>query len=93
MICDTIKSLRENANLSQAALAKILGVTRSSVNAWEMGLSIPTAQYIVELARVFAVSSDYILGIVKNEAIYIDDLTTEEKQVLYFLVEYFRKQK
>lgn len=93
MICDTIKSLRENANLSQAALAKILGVTRSSVNAWEMGLSIPTAQYIVELSRIFSVSSDYILGIVKKEAIYVDDLTTEEKQLLYSLVEYFRKPK
>ena len=93
MICDTIKSLRENANLSQAALAKILGVTRSSVNAWDMGLSIPTAQYIVELSRIFSVSSDYILGIVKKEAIYVDDLTTEEKQLLYSLVEYFRKPK
>ena len=93
MICDTIKSLRENANLSQAALAKILGVTRSSVNAWEIGLSIPTAQYIVELSRIFSVSSDYILGIVKKEAIYVDDLTTEEKQLLYSLVEYFRKPK
>lgn len=93
MICDTIKSLRENANLSQAALAKILGVTRSSVNAWEMGLSIPTAQYIVELSRIFSVSSDFILGIVKKEAIYVDDLTTEEKQLLYSLVEYFRKPK
>lgn len=47
MVCDTIKSLRETAGLSQSALAKRLGVTRSSVNAWEMGLSIPTAQYIV----------------------------------------------
>lgn len=93
MICDTIKSLRENANLSQAALAKILGVTRSSVNAWEMGLSIPTAQYIVELARVFAVSTDYILGIVKNEAIFIDDLSPDQKKIVYSLIEYFKRNK
>lgn len=93
MICDTIKSLRENANLSQAALAKILGVTRSSVNAWEMGLSIPTAQYIVELARVFSVSSDYILGIVKEEAIFIDDLSADEKKLVYSLIEYFKRNK
>ena len=58
MVCDTIKSLRETAGLSQSALAKRLGVTRSSVNAWEMGLSIPTAQYIVELSQLFHVSTD-----------------------------------
>ena len=55
MVCDTIKSLRETAGLSQSALAKRLGVTRSSVNAWETGLSIPTAQYIVELSQLFHV--------------------------------------
>ena len=44
MIADNIKRLRENAGLSQAALARKLGVTRASVNAWEMELSAPTAQ-------------------------------------------------
>ena len=39
MICDTIKQLRENAGYSQSVLAKKLNVTRSAVNAWEMGLS------------------------------------------------------
>ena len=48
MICDRIKQLREQAGYSQAQLAKRLDVTRSSVNAWEMGLSIPTTQYVVD---------------------------------------------
>ena len=39
--------------LSQAALARKLGVTRASVNAWEMELSSPTAAYLVEMARLF----------------------------------------
>ena len=82
MVCDTIKSLRETAGLSQSALAKRLGVTRSSVNAWEMGLSIPTAQYIVELSQLFHVSTDYLLGLNNTQAIYIDRLSQEEKQIL-----------
>ena len=85
MVCDTIKSLRETAGLSQSALAKRLGVTRSSVNAWEMGLSIPTAQYIVELSQLFHVSTDYLLGLNNTQAIYIDRLSQEEKQILYSL--------
>ena len=89
MVCDTIKSLRETAGLSQSALAKRLGVTRSSVNAWEMGLSIPTAQYIVELSQLFHVSTDYLLGLNNTQAIYIDRLSQEEKQILYSLIHYF----
>lgn len=90
MVCDTIKSLRETAGLSQSALAKRLGVTRSSVNAWEMGLSIPTAQYIVELSQLFHVSTDYLLGLNNTQAIYIDRLSQEEKQILYSLIHYFQ---
>lgn len=90
MVCDTIKSLRETAGLSQSALAKRLGVTRSSVNAWEMGLSIPTAQYIVELSQLFHVSTDYLLGLDNTQAIYIDRLSQEEKQILYSLIHYFQ---
>ena len=53
MICDTIRELRERAGVSQAALARRVGVTRSAVNAWEMGLSIPTTQYVAEAGTVF----------------------------------------
>lgn len=44
---DTIRFLREQAGYSQSGLAKKLGVTRSSVNAWERGLSAPTAVVVV----------------------------------------------
>ena len=92
MICDTIKELRDRAGLSQAALAKKVGVTRSAVNAWEMGLSIPTTQYVAELAQLFHVSADYMLGLDHTEAIYIDNLSEEEKHILYSLLNYFHDQ-
>ena len=91
MICDTIKELRERAGLSQAALAKKVGVTRSAVNAWEMGLSIPTTQYVAELAQLFLVSADYMLGLDQMEAIYIGNLSDEEKHILYSLINYFQE--
>ena len=52
MIADRIKSLREQQNRTQSDLAKQLGITRSSVNAGEMGISVPSTQYIVELAHI-----------------------------------------
>lgn len=85
MICDIIKTLREENGISQSELAKKIGVTRSAVNAWEMGLSIPTAQYIVELSQFFHVSSDYILGLKNDEAIYVDRLNSKQKKLLFDL--------
>ena len=93
MIGDTIKRLREDAGFSQSALAKKLNVTRSAVNAWEMGLSVPTTQYVVDIARLFRVSADYLLGLTTETTLVLDDLSEEEKKILYSLVEYFNKKR
>ena len=53
MIAERIKVLREQQNMTQSQLAKQLGITRSSVNAWEMGLSSPSTPFVVELSRLF----------------------------------------
>ena len=90
MICDTIKELRERAGVSQAVLAKKVGVTRSAVNAWEMGLSIPTTQYVAQLAQLFHVSADFMLGLDNTEAIYIGGLSEGEKHILYSMLNYFQ---
>lgn len=93
MICDRIKQLREQAGYSQAQLAKRLDVTRSSVNAWEMGLSMPTTQYVVTLAKLFHVSADYLLGLTATSSIVLDGYTQEEIELLYKLIRYFDDQK
>ena len=89
LIGDTIRSLREQAGYSQAGLAKKLGVTRSSVNAWESGLSAPTAVYIIELSKLFHVSSDFILGLDNTMQLNLSEFSEEEVRILYSLINYF----
>lgn len=93
MLYEKIKLLREQAGYSQAQLAKKLDVTRSSVNAWEMGLSTPTTQYVVALAKIFHVSADYLLGLDSEKCISLDGYTQEEIEVLYSLIKYFDSRK
>lgn len=93
MIGDTIRALRERAGYSQAELSRKLSVTRSSVNAWESGLSAPTAAYIIELAKLFHVSSDFILGLDTSKQINLSGLTEQEIHILYSLLDYFDKAK
>ena len=88
MISDNIKRLRENMGLSQAALARKLGVTRASVNAWEMELSSPTASYLVEMARLFHTTTDDILGLTTEEQISLRVMTEQEKRLVYNLIDY-----
>ena len=62
-ISERIKELREKQNITLSSLAKKLNITRSAVNAWEMGISIPNVEKLVELSSLFNVSVDYLLGV------------------------------
>ena len=89
MIYDRIKQLREQKGLTQAALARMLNVTRSSVNAWEMGISVPSVQNLLELSQIFHASVDYLIGTVPNESVCLDNYSEEEKELIYSLLKYF----
>lgn len=93
MVADRIKLLREKNNLTQAALAKRLNVTRSSVNAWEMGISVPSTALLVDIARLFHVSTDYLLGINETATLDVSCLTEKEIMLVYDLVKYFKSTK
>ncbi len=93
MVAETIKTLRKKNNLSQSSLAKKLNVTRSSVNAWEMGISVPSTALIVKLAKLFQVSTDYLLGIKESATLDISALNEKETMILYELIGYFKSLK
>ena len=90
MIADRIKFLREQKEYTQTELAKKLGITRSSVNAWELGISVPSTQYIVELSNIFSVSTDYLLGVTKTSTIDASGLTEKDMEMVYKLTEYLK---
>lgn len=62
-IGNRIKSLRQEKGLGQVELAKCIGVGKSIVSLWERDECEPTASKIIALAKFFAVSSDYLLGL------------------------------
>lgn len=90
MIAERIKLLREQRSMTQADLAKQLGITRSSVNAWEMGISVPSTQYVVELAIFFHVSTDFILGVESTASLPLSGLTEKDIHLLYQIISHLR---
>ena len=69
-LAEKITLLRRQRGWSQEDLAERMGVSRQSVSKWESAQSIPDINRILELSRIFEVSTDYLL---KNEA----NLSTE----------------
>lgn len=61
ILADKIINLRKKAGWSQDELAAQLNVTRQSVSKWEGAQSVPDLERIVQLSRIFGVTTDYLL--------------------------------
>lgn len=61
MLGARIAALRRNAGWSQGELAQLLQVSASAVGMYEQGRREPSAEILVNMARVFHVSVDYLL--------------------------------
>lgn len=70
ILADKIISLRKKAGWSQEELAQQLGVTRQSVSKWEGAQSVPDMDKILQMSRLFGVSTDFLLK---------DEIEAEEK--------------
>ena len=59
---ERVKTLRQEANLTQEQLAGILGTTQRKVSYWESGRIEPDLSSLWILADYFDVFVDYLLG-------------------------------
>jgi len=91
LISERIRLLREKNGITQTQLAKRLNITRSSVNAWEMGLAVPSTITLVAIAQTFRVSTDWLLGLEQNYRLDIDSFSPREQKLIYDLLDYFRE--
>ncbi len=71
-----IYELRKSNGMSQEALAEKINVSRQSVSKWESGETVPEIDRIIELSKVFNVSTDYLL--LSGE---VETLTNRTKQL------------
>lgn len=61
ILADKIMNLRKKAGWSQEELAEQLNVTRQSVSKWEGARAVPDMEKVVQMSRIFVVSTDYLL--------------------------------
>ena len=62
-LSERLRQLRKNAGLSQEQLAETLHISRQAVSKWESGVSNPDIQNIVQLGKLYGISTDSILQI------------------------------
>ncbi len=88
---EKLKTLRTEAGMTQTELAKRLSITKSVVSYYELQERTPSPSVLVQLADIFHVTTDYLLGIDHKKMIDVSDLSDEDMHFLLITIETLRK--
>lgn len=86
-----IKELRNKHRLTQTELATQVGVTKSTIAAYENDSRQPSYEVLIKIAQVFKVSIDSILLNRAESILDINGLTIEQTDILNSLIIHFKK--
>ena len=73
MIGERLQELRKDNNISQAELAKLLGVSHYTVSSYECNRSDPDDNSKIKIAKLFNISIDYLVGLIDEPLSYNRD--------------------
>lgn len=65
-----LRDLREDCDLTQSDIAKILGIQQTVYSRYERGFQNIPLEHLVTLAEFYKVSTDYILNRTNNKTLY-----------------------
>lgn len=88
---EKLKRLRKEKGLTQEQLATLIGVKNSVISFYEVGDRMPSPEVVKKLAVALHISSDYLLGIERNESIDVSGLDVEDIALVRTLIDTLRK--
>ena len=87
---DKLKSLRTKKKLTQKQVSDMIGLAVSAVSSYESGSRYPSYDVLIKLARIFHVSTDYLLGMTDKRNIDVTGLDDDEIELISQLVDMLR---
>ena len=82
-LADKLFELRKEKGWSQEKLAEQINVSRQSISKWESGQALPELEKVVELSKIFQVTTDYLLLEDSNKPEIKPVLSEDEKDRYY----------
>lgn len=88
---EKIKSLRTQRNLTQKQLADLSGVAISAISSYEAGNRYPSYDVLISLARIFHVSTDYLLGLENLKTVDVSGLEDRQINVILQMIDIMKE--
>lgn len=77
-----IRELRKKHGMSQEDLGRKVDRSKSVISSYENNIKIPPVDILTQMAVIFNVSLDYLVGIDKNEMLSVEGLNEHQKSLI-----------
>ncbi len=74
MYINRLKEIREDKDLYQIDIAKVLNITQSQYSLYENGIRLIPVDKLVKLAKYYNTSTDYLLGLTDERKPYPESI-------------------
>lgn len=87
MFGDILKQLRTSRKMSQKELAERINIAKSVISFYESGDRMPSYEVLIKIARIFNVTTDYLLDIERGRMIDVSELTENDVAAVTTVIE------
>lgn len=75
---EKLKALRTAKKMSQKELAERIGIAKSVISFYESGDRFPSYDVFIKIARIFNVTTDYLLDVERERMVNVSGLSEED---------------
>ena len=88
---EILRATRKEKGLSQARLGTLVGLSKAVISKYETSVNYPPYNVLIRFARVFKVSTDYLLGVEKRKTLDIEGLSNKQIDSLITIAGEYRR--
>jgi len=88
---DRIKHLRISMGLTQMQMSERLHISKSMASSYETGIRLPSYEVLIKFAKLFGVTTDYLLGFNMAKTIDVTGLSDSQVEIIIRMVTELKK--
>lgn len=86
-----IRELREARHMSQEALGRRVGRSKPVISSYENNIKLPPLDVLIDMANVFNVSLDYLVGKEKTKTLSANGLTHSQIALIRLIIDEYHE--
>lgn len=86
-----VRHLRLGMGLTQVQVAERLHISKAMISSYETGIRLPSYDVLIKFAKLFGVTTDYLLGLDRIKLVDATGLSDSQVDLIIKMINEFRK--